>query len=39
MFNKLLRALNPTKSLDPLEYLPNELALLVIQNLRIRDRT
>lgn len=38
MFNKLLRAQNPTKSLDPLEYLPIELATMVAQNLNMRDR-
>lgn len=38
MYNKLLRAQNPTKSLDPLEYLPIELAQLVIHHLGMRDR-
>lgn len=38
MFNKLRRAQDPGKSLDPLQYLPLELAELVVQNLEMRDR-
>ncbi|TAQ84769.1 hypothetical protein B7494_g6925 [Chlorociboria aeruginascens] len=38
MFRKLQEKQAPRKSLDPLEYLPLELAEMVCQNLEIRDR-
>lgn len=38
MFNKLRRAQDPGKSLDPLEFLPLELAEMVMQHLEMRDR-
>lgn len=38
MFNRLRRAQDPGKSLDPLAFLPIELAEMVMQNLGMRDR-
>ena len=38
MYTKLRQAQNPGKSLDPLEFLPLELAQMVIENLGMRDR-
>lgn len=38
MFNKLHRAQDSGKTLDPLQYLPLELAELVVRNLEMRDR-
>ena len=38
MVNKLRRGQDAGKSLDPLQYLPLELAQLVCQNLGVRDR-
>jgi F-box/TPR repeat protein Pof3 len=38
MSNKLRRAQDPGMSLDPLQYLPLELAELVVQSLEMRDR-
>jgi F-box/TPR repeat protein Pof3 len=38
MFNKLRQAQDPGKSLDPLAFLPLELAQMVMQNLGMRDR-
>ncbi|KAG0652565.1 hypothetical protein D0Z07_0160 [Hyphodiscus hymeniophilus] len=37
-YNKLRQAQNPGKSLDPLEFLPLELAQMVVENLELRDR-
>lgn len=37
MFNKLRQALDPGKCLDPLAFLPLELAQMVVQNLEMRD--
>ncbi|EHL03453.1 hypothetical protein M7I_0394 [Glarea lozoyensis 74030] len=38
MFNKVRRALNPSKSLDPLQYLPLEIAEMICHNLAVRER-
>ncbi|KAF4633666.1 hypothetical protein G7Y89_g4458 [Cudoniella acicularis] len=38
IFNKMRLAQDPGKSLDPLEYLPLELAEMICQNLTMRDR-
>ncbi|TGO59461.1 hypothetical protein BCON_0044g00190 [Botryotinia convoluta] len=38
MFNKLKRSLAPRKTLDPLSYLPFELAEMIAQQLSIRER-
>jgi hypothetical protein len=38
MFNKAKRALDPEKVLDPLVFLPIELAEIVCQYLPMRDR-
>lgn len=38
MFNKLQKSLAPSKTLDPLSYLPFELAEMIAQQLSIRDR-
>ena len=38
MFNKSKRALDPQKVLDPLVFLPLELAEMVCQCLAMRDR-
>lgn len=37
-YNKLRRAMNPKKTLDPLAYLPLELAVMVCKHLAMRDR-
>ena len=38
LYAKLRQAQDPGKSLDPLEFLPLELAQMVIENLDMRDR-
>lgn len=38
LYTKLRQAQDPGKSLDPLEFLPLELAQMVIENLGMRDR-
>ncbi|TGO37142.1 hypothetical protein BHYA_0105g00340 [Botrytis hyacinthi] len=38
MFNKLQKSLAPSKTLDPLSYLPVELAEMIAQQLSIRER-
>ena len=38
MYNKLRQAQDPGKSRDPLEFLPLELAQIVIQQLNLRDQ-
>lgn len=38
MYNKLHLAQNPGKILDPLQFLPLEVALMVCQYLNTRDR-
>lgn len=38
MFNKLQKSLAPSKTLDPLSYLPIELAEMIAQQLSIRER-
>ncbi|KAF7918203.1 uncharacterized protein EAE98_009815 [Botrytis deweyae] len=38
MFNKLQKSLAPSKTLDPLSYLPFELAEMIAQQLSIRER-
>jgi F-box/TPR repeat protein Pof3 len=38
LYNKLRQAQDPGKSLDPLQFLPLELAQMVIENLGMRDR-
>ncbi|KAF7895486.1 uncharacterized protein EAF01_009448 [Botrytis porri] len=38
MFNKLQKSLAPRKTLDPLSYLPFELAEMIAQQLSIRER-
>ena len=38
MFIKLHHAQNPEKTRDPLQYLPLELAEIIVQNLGMRDR-
>ncbi|KAG9234324.1 hypothetical protein BJ875DRAFT_17711 [Amylocarpus encephaloides] len=38
MFNKMKRAQDPEKSLDPLRFLPLELAVMIVHNLAMRDR-
>jgi F-box/TPR repeat protein Pof3 len=38
MFNRLRYALDPGKTRDPLEYLPLEMAEIVIKHLNMRDR-
>ncbi|KAE8445648.1 hypothetical protein EG329_012945 [Mollisiaceae sp. DMI_Dod_QoI] len=37
-YNKLLRAMNPGRSLDPLQYLPFELGVMICKHLELRDR-
>ena len=38
LYTKFYQAQNPGRSLDPLEFLPLELAQMVIENLCMRDR-
>lgn len=38
VYNKLRRAMKPTQSLDPLGYLPTEIAVMVCRHLSVRDR-
>lgn len=38
MHNKLRQTQDPGKSLDPLTFLPLELAQMIIENLEMRDR-
>ena len=38
MHKKLRQAQDPGKSLDPLTFLPLELAQMIIENLEMRDR-
>ena len=38
LYTKFRQAQNPGQSLDPLEFLPLELAEMVIENMEMRDR-
>lgn len=38
IFNKLRRSMNPGAILDPFQYLPLEIAEMVLHHLQMRDR-